>query len=70
MPDTLTPLKNGLLRTCDGHAKDVALCALASALATITIIITDVAPHRCLMGKSAIVPAFCARKIDGGPRVS
>ena len=25
---------------------------------------------RCLMGKSAIVPVFCARKIDGGPRVS
>jgi hypothetical protein len=47
MPDTLTPLRNALLRTCEGHTTDEALCALASALA-ITIVTTKDAPHRAL----------------------
>src|SRR4249920_3765627 len=29
-----------------------------------------ISPSDTVMGKSAIVPVFCTRKIDGGPRVS
>jgi hypothetical protein len=46
MTDTLTPLRNALLRVCEGHTTDEALCALSSALAT--VLVTRDAPHRAL----------------------
>jgi len=60
MPDNLTPLKNAILGTCNGHSRDEALCALALALAT--IIVTDDAPHLLLDKMVTLMRATVNRK--------
>jgi hypothetical protein len=60
MPDTLTPLRNALLRLCEGHSSDDALCALSSALAT--VLVTRDAPHRALDQMIMLMRATINRK--------